>query len=447
MSAAVKEYQSKLVSPEKAVSVVKSGDWIGYSYAANTLPVLDRALAARAPELQDIQLLGGVTMRPHAFVKADPKGEHFNWNCTHFSAIDRKYYDMGRAYYIPLKYSEVPRYVLENVRMDIAMIQVSPMDKHGFFNLGPTISHYWANARKAKIIIVEVNEDMPIAHGGYGHYLHVSDVDYIVEGGHTGMPQVPSEDPGEIDHQIAKYVLENIRDGDCLQLGIGTMPNALGQLIAKSDLKDLGVHTEMLVDSFVDLVEAGRISGRKKQVDPGRIVYTFAAGTQKLYDFIDDNPQVAGYPVDYVNERDIASRNDNLVSINNALEIDLSGQVCSETIGPRMISGAGGQLDFVDAAYHSKGGRSFICMASTYTDAKGKMHSRINPLLTTGAVVTDTRPVVQYIVTEYGIVNLKGQTTWQRAERLISLAHPDFREDLIREAQALNIWRRSNKEI
>ena len=446
MSHWVGEYQKKLATPEKAVSVVKSGDWIIYSYAANTLPVLDMALAKRAAELQDIQLLAGVSMRPHAVIKADPRGEHFTWDCVHFSAIDRKYYEMGRAFYVPLRYSEVPRYILENIhRVDILMVQVSPMDKHGNFNLGPTISHYRAAADKAKTIIVEVNEDMPIAHGGYGNYLHVSEIDYIVEGGHTGMPQIPLTEPGEVDQQIAQYVVEDLRDGDCIQLGIGTMPNALGTLIASSDLKDLGVHTEMLVDSYVDMFEAGRISGRKKQIDRGRMVYTFAGGTQKLYDFIDNNPQVAGYPVDYTNDRTIASKNDNLVSINNALEIDLSGQVCSETIGPRMISGAGGQLDFVDAAYNSKGGRSFICIESTFTDSDGKKHSRIRPLLTEGAVVTDTRPMVQYVVTEFGKANLKGLTTWQRAERLISLAHPDFREELIKEAQKLNIWRRNNK--
>ena len=446
MSHWVGEYQKKLATPEKAVSVVKSGDWIIYSYAANTLPVLDMALAKRAAELQDIQLLAGVSMRPHAVIKADPRGEHFTWDCVHFSAIDRKYYEMGRAFYVPLRYSEVPRYVLENLhRVDILMVQVSPMDKHGNFNLGPTISHYRAAADKAKTIIVEVNEDMPIAHGGYGNYLHVSEIDYIVEGGHTGMPQIPLTEPGEVDQQIAQYVVEDLRDGDCIQLGIGTMPNALGTLIASSDLKDLGVHTEMLVDSYVDMFEAGRISGRKKQIDRGRMVYTFAGGTQKLYDFIDNNPQVAGYPVDYTNDRTIASKNDNLVSINNALEIDLSGQVCSETIGPRMISGAGGQLDFVDAAYNSKGGRSFICIESTFTDSDGKKHSRIRPLLTEGAVVTDTRPMVQYVVTEFGKAILKGLTTWQRAERLISLAHPDFREELIKEAQKLNIWRRNNK--
>lgn len=352
----------------------------------------------------------------------------------------------GRAFYVPLRYSEVPRYILENIsHIDVFMVQVSPMDQHGNFNFGPTISHYPAAAEKAKIVIVEVNEDMPIAHGGYGNYIHVSEVDYIVEGGHTGMPQIPTTPITDVDRKIAQYVLDDLRDGDCIQLGIGAMPNALGQMIAASDLKDLGVHTEMLVDSYVDMWEAGRISGRKKQIDKGRMVYTFAGGTQKLYDFIHNNPQVAGYPVDYTNDRFIASRNDNLVSINNALEIDLSGQVCSETIGPRMISGAGGQLDFVDAAYNSKGGRSFICMESTFTDAEGKRHSRIRPLLTEGAVVTDTRPMVQYVATEYGMANLKGGTTWQRAERLIGLAHPDFREDLIKEAEKLKIWRRSNK--
>lgn len=446
MSTWVEEYRKKLTTPDQAVGVVKSGDWIIYSYAANTLPVLDMALAKRTPELHDIQLLAGVSMRPHAVVKADPRGAHFTWDCVHFSAIDRKYYEMGRAFYVPLRYSEVPRYILENLsRIDVLMVQVSPMDQHGNFNFGPTISHYRAAADKAKTIIVEVNEDMPIAHGGYGNYIHVSEVDYIVEGGHTGMPQIPSTPITDVDRQIAQYVLEDLRDGDCIQLGIGAMPNALGQMIAESDLKDLGVHTEMLVDSFVDMWNAGRISGRKKQIDQGRMVYTFAGGTQKLYDFINNNPQLAGYPVDYTNDRFIASRNDNLVSINNALEIDLSGQVCSETIGPRMISGAGGQLDFVDSAYNSKGGRSFICMESTFTDAEGKKHSRIRPLLTEGAVVTDTRPMVQYVATEYGKVNLKGATTWQRAERLISLAHPDFREELIKEAEKLQIWRRSNK--
>lgn len=441
----INEYKSKLVSPEKAVSVVKNGDWIRYTFGVNTVPVLDKALALRIPELYDVQIHAGVSMRPHAIIDADPKGEHFTWNCTHMTGIDRKYYKMGRAYYMPTKYSEEPRYIKENSIVDVLMVQVAPMDKHGNFNLGPTISHYRACADVAKTIIVEVNEDMPIAHGGYGHYLHVSEVDYIVEGGHTELPQVPSPNPTEVDEKIASYVLEELRDGDCLQLGIGRMPNALGKMIAQSSLKDLGVHTEMLVDSYVDMVEAGRITNRRKQRDTGRLVYTFAAGTQKLYDFINNNPQCAGYPVDYTNDRLIACSIDNLVSINNGIEIDLTGQVCSESKGSHMISGAGGQLDFVDSAYNSKGGRSFLCLSSMYIDKEGNKHSRINPLLTLGAVVTDTRPTVHYVVTEYGKVNLKGNATWQRAEKLIGIAHPDFREELIREAEKLGIWRQSNK--
>lgn len=441
MSNWVKEYQSKLVSPEKAVSVVKNGDWIQYSFAVNTLPVLDPALAKRIPELHDIVFINGISTRPHAVYKADPTGVHSTWNSTHLTAIDRMYAKTRKVFYTPLKYSEAPRYVRDNRECRILMVQVSPMDKHGYFNLGPTISHFRAAADVAEIIIVEVNEDMPYAHGGYGNNLHVSEITYIVEGGHTGIPQIPNEEPEEVDRKIAEFVLKEIRDGDCLQLGIGAMPNALGQLIAQSNLKDLGIHTEMLCDSIVDMVEAGRITGNKKQIDIGRMVYTFAAGTQKLYDFIDNNPQCAGYPVDYTNDRVIACRNDNVVSINNAIEIDLTGQVCSESNGPRMISGAGGQLDFVDIAYNSKGGRSFMLIASTYIDGQGKKHSRIKPLLSLGAVVTDTRSAVHYVVTEYGMVNLKGQPTWKRAEKLISIAHPDFRDELIREAKKLDLVR------
>ena len=437
----VKEYQSKLVSPEKAVSAINNGDRIQYTFAANTLPVLDPAFAVRIPDLQDIVIVNGISTRPHAVHKADPTGVHSTWNATHLTALDRMYAKTRKVNYAPMKYSEAPRYVRENSPPDILMIQVAPMDKHGYFNMGPTISHLRAAADMAKTIIVEVNEDMPYAQGGYGNNLHISEVTYVVEGGHTSLPQIPNEEPEEVDRKIAEFVLKELRDGDCLQLGIGAMPNALGQLIAQSNLKDLGIHTEMLCDSIVDMVEAGRITGNKKQIDIGRMVYTFAAGTQKLYDFIDNNPQCAGYPVDYTNDRVIACRNDNVVSINNSIEIDLTGQVCSESKGTRMISGAGGQLDFVDIAYNSKGGRSFLCMASTYTDSKGKMHSRINPLLTLGAVVTVTRPAVQYVVTEYGIVNLKGQSTWERAERLISIAHPDFRDELIREADKLDLLR------
>jgi len=266
----VKEYQNKLVSPDKAVSVIKNGDWIQYSFAANTLPVLDPALAKRIPDLYDIVLVNGISTRPHAVHKADPTGVHSTWNSTHLTAIDRMYAKTRKVFYTPLKYSEAPRYIRENNPPIILMIQVAPMDKHGYFNMGPTISHFRAAADMSRMIIVEVNEDMPYAQGGYGNNLHISEVTYIVEGGHTGMPQIANEEPEEVDRKIAEFVLMELRDGDCLQLGIGAMPNALGQMIAQSDLKDLGIHTEMLCDSMVDMVEAGRITGMKKQIDQGR---------------------------------------------------------------------------------------------------------------------------------------------------------------------------------
>lgn len=333
----------------------------------------------------------------------------------------------------------------ENCQTDVVAIQVAPMDDYGFFNFGVSISHYAAAIEKAHTVIVEVNEDMPKVHGGYEHTVHISKVDYIVEGGHSGLPVLPSAAPSDIDKKIADFVLSDIHDGSCIQLGIGGMPNALGKMIAESDLKDLGIHTEMLVDGFVDMVEAGRVNGSRKNLDKGRMAYSFAAGTQKLYDFMRDNPAIAAYPVDYTNHPFIASQIDQLISINSAVEIDLSGQVCSESAGPSIISGAGGQLDFVEGAYNSKGGKTFICLPSTFTDKDGKKHSRIKGMMTLGSIITDTRAGVQYVVTEYGKVNLKGKTSWQRAEALISIAHPDFRDDLIAEAQELKIWRKKNK--
>ncbi|TGE33474.1 acetyl-CoA hydrolase/transferase C-terminal domain-containing protein [Desulfosporosinus sp. Sb-LF] len=436
------EYLKKCVTADEAVKVVRSDDWVEFAWAASMPALLDQALARRKDELHNVNLRGGVILTPIACMEADTTGEHFIWNSWHMGGRERKMAQAGLAYYIPLKYSELPRYLREDLQTDVVAIQVAPMDEHGFFSFGATVSHYAAAIEKARAVIVEVNDDMPRVHGGYDHTVHISKVDYVVEAGHKGLPQLPSASASEIDKQIASYVLPEIKDGACIQLGIGGMPNALGQMIATSDLKDLGIHTEMLVDGFVDMVEAGKVTGMNKQLDRGRIVFAFAAGTQKLYDFMRDNPSLAGYPVDYTNHPFIASQNNQLISINSALEIDLTGQVCSESAGTSMISGAGGQLDFVEASYNSKGGKSFICLPSTYKDKQGQLHSRIKGIMTHGAAITDTRPTVQFVVTEFGKVNLKGLSTWQRAEALISIAHPDFREELIEEAKKQKIWRR-----
>ncbi|HVI40252.1 MAG TPA: acetyl-CoA hydrolase/transferase C-terminal domain-containing protein [Anaerovoracaceae bacterium] len=435
------EYKKKCVSADEAVKVINNGDWVEFSWGASFAGLLGEAIARRKEELQDVNLRGGVILKPLPFIESDPTGEHFTWNSMHMGGYERKLAQKGLAYYIPIKYSEVPRYMRENCRTDVVAIQVAPMDAHGYFSFGVSISHYAASIERAHTVIVEVNEDMPKVHGGYEHAVHISKVDYIVEGGHLGLPVLPSAAPTEIDKKIADHVLSEIRNGSCIQLGIGGMPNALGKMIAESDLKDLGVHTEMLVDGFVDMVEAGRVNGSCKNIDKGRMAYSFAAGTQKLYDFMQDNPALAAYPVDYTNHPFISSKIDQLISINSAVEIDLSGQVCSETAGPKIISGSGGQLDFVEGAYNSKGGKSFICLPSTYTDKEGKLHTRIKGMMTLGSVITDTRAGVQYVVTEFGKVNLKGMSSWQRAEALISIAHPDFREELIAEAKELKIWR------
>lgn len=436
------EYKKKCVSADEAVKVICSGDWVEIAWGASYAGLLGEAIARRKEELHDVNMRGGIVLKPLPFIDNDPTGEHFTWNSMHMGGYERKLAQKGLAYYIPIKYSEVPRYMRENCRTDVVAIQVAPMDAHGYFNFGVSISHYAAAIEKARAVIVEVNEDMPKVHGGFEHTVHISKVDYIVEGGHLGLPVLPSAAPSEIDKKIANYVLSEIQDGACIQLGIGGMPNALGKMIAESDLKDLGVHTEMLVDGFVDMVEAGRVNGMRKNIDRGRMAFSFAAGTQKLYDFMQDNPALAAYPVDYTNHPFISSKIDQLISINSAVEIDLSGQVCSETAGPYIISGSGGQLDFVEGAYNSKGGKSFICLPSTFTDKNGKVHSRVKAMITLGSIITDTRAGVQFIVTEYGKANLKGLSSWQRAEALISIAHPDFREELIAEAKELRIWRK-----
>jgi len=436
------QYKSKLMTAAQAVSRVKSGDWIEFGFFANLPLVLDAALAARMNELKDIKLKGGVLMAPLKTLAHDEAIFHG----YHFGGMERKLSQENKAFHTPQKYAELPRYIRENQTTDVVMVQTGPMDQHGYFNFGVTFSHFKAAADMARTVIVEINEDLPRVHGGYETGLHISEIDCIVEGGKNGVFTLPSAEPSDIDKKIAGYVLSELTDGACIQLGIGGMPNALGLMIAQSDLKDLGIHSEMLADSFVDMVEAGKVTGKKKQIDIGRIVFTFAAGSQKLYDFMDDNPMLAAYPVDYTNDPMIIAKNDNVISINGALELDITGQVCSESVGYKQFSGTGGQMDFVEGSYRSRGGKSFLCLPATYKGKNGELLSKIKPELTAGSIVTTPRTFAQYIVTEFGKVNIKGVSTWERAERLISISHPDFRDSMIKDAEKMNIWRRSNKK-
>jgi butyryl-CoA:acetate CoA-transferase len=326
------------------------------------------------------------------------------------------------------------------------MIQVAPMDEHGYFNFGPNASHLMAVCERAKILIVEVNKNVPRVLGGFEESIHISKVNYIVKGSNPALPTMGVGEINDVDRKVAELIVEEIPNGACIQLGIGGMPNAVGKVIAESDLKDLGVHTEMYVDGIVELSKSGKINGSKKNIDRYRQTFSFAVGSQKLYDFLNNNPEIMVAPVNYVNDSKIISSLDNFMSINNAIEIDLFGQVNSESAGTRPISGAGGQLDFVLGAYASKGGKSFMCISSTYTTKDGQLKSRIVPTLPNGSIVTDTRTNTHFVVTEYGKVNLKGLSSWQRAEALISISHPIFRDELIKQAEEMGIWRKSNKK-
>ena len=441
-------YQQKLVTAEEAVKVVKSGDWVDYTWCTNHPIELDKALAARKDELHDVKIRGGVTMWMPEIAKAEDAGDHFTWHSWHCSGIDRKIIAKGMGYFIPMRYSELPRFYRENLDpVDVVMLQTTPMDAHGNFNFGVACSHIADIIARAKCVIVEVNEKLPWVNGLTGTEINIQDVAMVVEGQNPDVAQLGAGGaPTEVDVAVANLVVPQIPNGACLQLGIGGMPNTIGAMIAQSDLKDLSVHTEMYVDAFVDMAAAGKITGKQKALDKGRQVFAFAAGTKKLYDYIDRNPDVMAAPVDYTNDVRVMAQIDNFISINNAIDMDLFGQVNAESAGTKHISGTGGQLDFAMGAYLSNGGKSFICMSSTVMGKDGTLKSRIVPTLTTGSIATDPRTCGHYIVTEYGMVNLKGLSTWQRAEQIINIAHPDFRDQLIADAEKMNIWRRSNKK-
>ncbi|MCD7887699.1 MAG: butyryl-CoA:acetate CoA-transferase [Clostridiales bacterium] len=439
-------YQSKLTTADETVKCVRSGDWVDYGWTVTTPVALDRAMAKRMDQLEDINFRGGILMWEPEIFKIDDPASRLTWNSWHMGGIERKAVNKGFAFYAPIRYSELPRYNREiDCPSRVAMFQVSPMDQHGYFSFGPSASHMAAVCERAEVIIVEVNQNMPRCLGGFQEGIHISQVSMVVEGDNPPIAEMGAAAATPVDEAVAKLIVNEIPDGACLQLGIGGMPNAVGSLIAQSDLKDLGVHTEMYVDGFVDIAKAGKITGARKSIDRGRQVYAFGAGTKKLYDYLDNNPTCMSAPVDYTNDVRTISSIDNFISINNAVDIDLYGQVNAESAGIKPISGAGGQLDFVLGAYLSKGGKSFICMSSTFKSRDGVLHSRIKPTLDNGSIVTDTRANTMYVVTEYGLVNLKGLSSWQRAEALISIAHPDFRDELIASAEKMHIWKRSNR--
>ncbi|MGV8079926.1 MAG: acetyl-CoA hydrolase/transferase family protein [Syntrophales bacterium] len=435
-----KKYRERLRTAAEVAAMIKSGEEIFFSEFTLRPEALDEALAARAEELTGVRIDGVCITKVPKFIEADPHRKHFIYDDWHMSGVGRRLHQQGLCSYIPVTYHQGPRIVRKYRDYDYVFVNARPMDAQGYFNFGMCNSITSAAITKAKKVVVEVNENMPLCLGGNQESVHVSRVDYVVEGKNPPIMEVPPAPPAETDVQIARHIMNEIEDGACLQLGIGGLPNVIGAMLAESDLTDLGIHTEMLVDSMVDLYNTGKITGNRKTSDRFKMVYTFAMGTKKLYNFLHNNPACASYPVNYTNDPRVIAVNDKVVAINNAIEVDLFSQVCSESAGTVHISGTGGQFDFIFGAFNSRGGKGIIALSSTFTDKKGNVHSRIVPTLKPGSIVTVPRSCVQYVATEFGIVQLKGKSTWERAEALIGIAHPMFRDELTRQAREMKIW-------
>ena len=423
-----------VVTAKEAAQVVRSGDWVDYCSTLVQPDLFDTALAARKDELNNVKIRSCIAVRPRAVLEADPEGEHFFWFSWHFGGYDRAKHDAGISHYIPVNLGEIPDYYRRfNDPVDVAILKACPMDADGHFNFGGSNLWHRAVVERAKVVIVEVSSKLPYVYGER-QAVHRSEVDYIIEGNDLPPAELPNPPPSEVDQAVGRLIAAEIESGSCLQIGIGGMPNAVCSLLRESGARDLGIHTEMLTDGIIDLYKSGQVSGANKQLNPGKIVYTFALGTQGVYDTIDRNPDFLCCPVEYTNTPHNIMRNDRTVAINNTTQVDLQGQAASESDGHRHISGTGGQLQFVRAAYASKNGKAFICLASTY-ERRGIRKSRIVLNLTQGNIVTTPRSDMMYVVTEYGMVNLKGKSVAERAKALISIAHPDYREELEREAR------------
>ena len=439
------QYQDKLVTPEEAAGLVTSGDLIFYSEFLLFPKAIDAALARRVEKLHDVEIRSTCFTQIPKAIEADPTRKHIRMSDWHFGSVSRRLHDSNLCNYVPLTYHQAPRIIRKYHSYDVIFLSVAPMDARGYFNFGLSNSLICSVLSKAKKIVAEVNKSIPYCLGGNQESIHISRVDHIVEGDNSPLTEVLAPEPTETDRQIAEHIMREIEDGACIQLGIGGLPNVIGTMIAESDLKDIGIHTEMLVDSCVDLYNSGRAAGARKKIDTYKMTYTFAMGTKKLYEFLDHNPTCASYPVNYVNDPRVIAVNDKVIAANNAIEVDLFSQVCSESIGPAHKLGTGGQLDFIFGAFQSHGGKGFICLNSTFTDKAGTVHSRIVPALRPGSIVTVPRSIVHYVATEYGIAQLKGKTTWERAEALINIAHPRFRDELVKEAEKMKIWNNSNR--
>lgn len=446
-----KEYRQKLTTADKAVRVVKDGDTIVYPPFELKTPLLDEALAFRKMELNDITVIFSTLTYMPEIVKADPEGEVFLFQDGSFSAATRGIKKIGVPIYaIPSLYHETGRHFSAGGQnADVLFLATTPMDENGNFNFGP-VSSFILDVIKAKggekknlQVIAEVNTKMPYVYGD--NMVNIDDVDFVVENEGQDLFAIGEQKPTETDRQIGKLIMDEMVDGACIQFGIGGLPNIVGKMLCDSDFKDLGCHTEMFVDAYMNLYEAGKLTNNRKQIDIGKSVFTFAMGSEKLYKFIDKNPTISCRSVSYTNNPYVIAQNDNVFSICSGISVDIFGNISSESVGYRQISGTGGQLDYHYASLHSNGGKGFICIPSTKTDRRGNVSSNVVVSFPVGTQISVPANMTNYVVTEFGVVNLKGCSTWHRVERIISIAHPDFREDIIKAAEKEKIWRRSNK--
>lgn len=416
------EYERKKVTANEAVKHIKSNSRVVIGHAVGEPSHVVKAMINNKDQYKDVEIVHLVPMGNCEYTNPGME-KHFRHNSIFTGGKTRKAIEDGRADFTPCFFHQVPELLKNQLPVDVALIQVSEPDQQGYCSFGVSVDYTKPAAEMASLVIAQVNKKMPRTMGD--SFIHISDIDYIVE--YTeDLLELPLPKIGDVEKAIGENCAKLVSDGDTLQLGIGAIPDAV--LMFLKDKKDLGIHSEMISDGVIELVESGVITNKRKNLNPGKAVVTFLMGSRKLYDFVDNNPMIAMYPVDYVNNPLIAMQNDNLISINSCVQVDLTGQVASESIGFKQISGVGGQVDFVRGASMSKGGKSIIAIASTTADGKV---SKIVNTLDMGAIVTTSRTDVDYIITEYGIAKLKGKSLRERAKALINIAHPDFRDELL----------------
>lgn len=417
------EYNSKIVTADQAVLHIKSNNRVVCGHAVGEPSYLLDAMVRNKESYKNVEIVHMVPMGKAEYTKDEMK-ENFRHNAIFVGGPTRKAVENGNADYTPCFFYQVPS-LLKDLEVDVAMIQVSSPDEHGYCSFGVSNDYTKPSTKLAKVVIAEVNDKMPRTYGD--NFIHLSEIDYIVENSHELIELKPGE-IGDVEREIGRHCASLVEDGSTLQLGIGNIPDAV--LLFLQDKKDLGIHSEMISDGVVELVNKGVITNRMKTLHPGKIIVTFLMGTKKLYDFVNNNPTVEMYPVDYVNNPLVIMKNHKMVSINSCVQVDLLGQVVSDSVGLKQISGVGGQVDFVRGASMAENGKSIIAMPSTA--GKGTV-SKIVPLIDQGAAVTTSRNDVDYVVTEFGVAKLKGRTLKDRAKALIEIAHPDFRDSLKKE--------------